>query len=133
VSRVTVLALSALLVACGPDREAQAKQGAARVARAVELLRNAPNDAKHAPLEALSQLSCSTPDICQTRDVCQAAYTLHLDAIKLTRAAKLDAQEGKTEQATRLLMSAQSQLNDASKAVADCIERESVLRRAYKL
>lgn len=132
-SRAAFLALPALLLACGPDRGAQAKQSAARVTRAVATLRNAPNGGKEAPLESLRQLACAAPDVCQTRDACQAAYTLHLDALKLTGAAKLNARDGKTEEAARLLGAAEGKLGEAGKAVAECIERESVLRRTYKL
>lgn len=132
-SRAAFLALPALLLACGPDPQAQAKQSAARVTRAVAALRNAPNDGKEAPLESLRQLACGAPDVCQTRDACQGAYTLHLEALKLTGAAKLNAQDGKPLEASRLLGAAQAKLSEAGKAVADCIERESVLRRTYKL
>lgn len=127
------LVLAAQLAACGPDRKTEAKRSAARFSRAVEALRNAPHDGKDAPLKALAELECSEPDVCRARDVCQAGYTLHVEAVKLTRVAQLDAKEGNTSQATRLLMSAQTKLGEAGEVIADCIERESVLRRAYGL
>ena len=133
----------ALLVACAvvlsfttlscSQRDPEAQQSAGRVARAIEVLRNAANDAKAKPLEALAQVACTGPDVCETREACRAAYTLHVDAVSLTGAARQKAADGQATDAAKLLGSAQQMLGEAGSKVQACIERESALRRRYKL
>jgi hypothetical protein len=121
-----------LLEACSPQG-VTAQQSAARIARAIEMLRNAPNAGKAGLLKSLVELGCTGPDVCETRDACQRAYTLHVDAVGLTQTAKRQLQEGKTPQAAQLLITAQEKLSEASRKVADCTDREAALRRRYKL
>jgi hypothetical protein len=128
-----LLALPCSLLACEGGAEAAARKSAALVARAIEVLRNAPNDAKAGRLTELRALDCSGPDVCATRDVCVAAYAKHVDALALIQAAKQRLSEGKTPQANRFLMSAQTALGEASAAVSGCTEREGLLRHRYKL
>ena len=130
------LALSALALLCLPachSREAELAASAGQVARAVEALRNAPNEAKRAPLEALGKVKCASPEVCAVRDACSKAYTLHVEAVELTQMAKSAAAEGKTPRATKLAISADQQLRASSAPVADCIEREGELRHRFKL
>lgn len=126
------LASAGLLGACSPPG-LTAQQSAARVARAVEVLRNAPNADKAAPLAALGQLGCTAADVCETRDACRLGYALHVDAVALTLQAKQQLRDGKTPQAANLLLTAQEKLNEASRKVAECTDREAALRRRYKL
>ena len=125
-------ALGCLLGACSPQG-LTAQQSAARVARAVEVLRNAPNPDKAGPLKALVDLGCTGADVCETRDACQLAYTLHVEAVTLTQRAKEQFRDGKTPQAAKFLITAQQKLSEASRKVADCTDREATLRRRYKL
>ncbi len=124
--------LGCWLVACSPQG-LTAQQSAARVARAIEVLRNAPNPDKAGPLAALSALGCTGPDVCETRDACQLGYTLHVEAVALTLRAREQFRDGKTPQAAKFLISAQEKLSEASRKVADCTDREAALRRRYKL
>lgn len=131
-ARAVWLTLAGLLGACSP-RGLTAQQSAARVARAVEVLRNAPNTEKAGPLAALGQLGCTGPDVCATRDACRLSYTLHVDAVALTRRAKEQLRNGQTPEAASLLITAQEKLSEASRKVADCADREAALRHRYKL
>jgi hypothetical protein len=96
-------------------------------------VRAAPNASKARALADLVKLGCSGLDVCDTRDVCTAAYQLHVDAVALTQAAKVRISDGKTPEAARLLVSAEEKLNEASRRVARCAERETSLRHRYKL
>jgi hypothetical protein len=103
------------------------------VARAIEVLRAAANASKAGALADLVKLGCSGPDVCATRDACTAAYQLHVDAVALTQAAKLRMRDGQAPEAAKLLVSADEKLNEASRRVAGCAEREASLRHRYKL
>jgi hypothetical protein len=121
-----------LLGACS-SRDDEAKVSAARLSRAIVALREAPNDAKSAPLSELSKLPCASPEICETRDACVTAYTLHVDAVGLTGAARMKVSDGHGTEAASLLIAAQQTLARASAQVEDCVRREGALRVRYKL
>ena len=127
------LSLLAALAGCGSSREAAEQQSAARIARAVEMLRDAPNAAKAAALDGLGKVDCNGAEVCAARDACAAAYRTHTEAVTLTEAAKLALAEGKDADAAKLLGSAQQKLTAASSKVSDCTDREAALRRRYKL
>lgn len=129
---LSALALPWCLLAC-PSHDAELKASADQVARAVEAVRNAPNDAKRAPLDALTKMACASPDVCAVRDACSKAYTLHVEAVELTQMAKLAMAEGKTPRASQLAISAQQQLSLAKAPVDDCVQREGQLRHRFKL
>jgi hypothetical protein len=121
-----------VLVACS-QRDTGAQQSAGRVARAIEVLRNAPNDGKASALQALGALPCQGPDVCETRDSCRSAYALHVDGVNLTAAARQKTADGQNVDAANLLGSAQQLLQESAAKIQDCIERESALKRRYKL
>jgi hypothetical protein len=127
-----LLAVASWLVACSSAADAEARQSAGRVARAIEVLRDAPNAGKPEALSALGKTACSGPDVCETRAACQSAYAEHVDALSLLAAAKLKLADAPQE-AARLLGSAQSKLTAAETKVMTCTEREQALRRRYKL
>lgn len=124
---------AALLCACSSGQAIEEQQSAARVARAVQVLRDAPNAAKAPALASLSQLACAGADVCETRDVCSSAYQLHVDALTLTEAARLQLQNGQQLEAAKVLGAAEEKLAAAGRRVAECTEREAALRRRYKL
>jgi hypothetical protein len=126
-------ALGCVLLACASKREADARQSAARIARATEVLRGAPNRAKSEALRELAKVPCESPEACRARDTCVIAYTTHVDALALTEAAKLQAAEGDAAQAAKVLGSAEQKLSEASAKVTDCTDRDAALRRLYKL
>ena len=129
---VAKAALVFLGAACQPQ-DLTSQQSAARIARAIEVLRNASNEAKAAPLAALVDLGCTGPDVCETRDACVSGYTLHVEAIALTQRAKAQFRDGKTPDAAKFLITAQEKLSEASRKVAACTDREGALRHRYKL
>ena len=131
--RLVLFATLGTLLACGSKREADARQSAARVARAVEVLRGAPNRAKAEALRELAKVPCESPEACRARDTCVVAYTSHVDALALTQAAKLQASEGSGAEAAKVLGSAEKKLDEARTKVIDCTDREAALRRLYKL
>jgi hypothetical protein len=131
-ARWLALALSAT-ASCGSSREAVEQQSAAQVARAIEVVREAPNAAKAAALEGLGKLVCNGAEVCAARDACVAAYREHVEAVTLTEAAKLQLVEGNGNEAAKLLGSAQQKLGAAKDKVAGCTDREAALRRRYKL
>jgi hypothetical protein len=125
-------ALCSIALACS-SQDVESRKSAARVARAIEVVRGAPSASKAGALADLLKVDCSGADICQTRDVCTAAYQLHVHAVALTQAAKLQMNDGKAVEAAKLLVSAEDELRTASGKVAGCAEREAALRRRYKL
>jgi hypothetical protein len=129
----TLALASCGLLACSSARDAETQKSAAQVARAVEVLRNAPNEMKAGPLKDLAKVRCVGPDVCATSDACRSAYQLHVDALALTAGAKEQVAFRDNPRAGKLLVSAQQKLSEASVRVADCVEREAVLRHRYKL
>ena len=130
---VACATLGSLLLACASKKEADARQSAARVARALEVLRGAPNRAKAEALRALAKVPCESPEACAARDACVAAYTTHVEALALTQAAKLQASEGQAVAAAKVLGAAEQKLSEASGKIIDCTDREGALRHLYKL
>lgn len=122
-----------LAVACGSSERAEAQRSAGRVAHAIETVRKAPNLDKAEGLRGLTEVACTGADVCATRDVCRAAYALHVEATRLTQAAKLQVLRGQSLEAAKVLGAAQEKLGEARRQVADCTEREGSLRRRYRL
>ena len=132
--RIAVCAtLGIVLLACASEKEAGARQSAARVVRATEVLRGAPNRTKAEALRELAKVPCESREACAARDACVAAYTTHVDALALTQAAKLQASEGDAVQAAKVLGSAEQKLDEARTKIIACTDREAALRRLYKL
>ena len=131
--RRLALTLSLFTVCCSSRADIEAQKSAGLIARAIQQLRDAPNDAKPPALAELTKLSCAGADVCETRAACQTAYQEHIDALALTAAAKLKLSAGQAQEAAKLLGSAQDKLGQASSLVTLCTEREAALRRRYKL
>ena len=125
--------LGSVLLACSSEKESNARQSAARVVRATEVLRGAPNRAKAEALRELAKVPCESPEACGARDACVAAYATHTEALMLTEAAKLQATEGRPEEGAKVLGAAEQKLSEARTQVIDCTDREAALRRLYKL
>ena len=130
---LTWLCAAALVVSCSSGQAAAEQKSAAQVARAIEVLRQAPNPAKAEPLAALSKLPCTGHDVCQTRDNCRAAYALHVEALTLTAAAKQKLADDQPLEAAKLLNASDQKLKDADVQVSACTSLEGALRRRYNL
>lgn len=122
-----------VLLGCSSSADPAEVKSAAQTARAVEVLRLAPNPAKAAALASLAALGCTGAEVCAARDACTAAYRLHVEGLSLTEAAKLQMADGKGEAAAGLLGAAEQKLGQAQALVASCTDREAALRRRFKL
>ncbi len=124
-------ALSLLVLGCDAQREDRLKQGVARLGRAEEQLRSAPNAAKVDLLAELARTPCLEPAACSARDACTSGYTLHVDALSLTRVAKQNMADGQDEQAAKLLGAALEKLSLAQSRIDECTALMAALRRAH--
>ncbi len=131
-SRVAVVAA---LVTAGCGRSSQDRADLDRVARAVDAVRDAPNDRKRPLLAALGATPCSAPGVCALRDQCVEAYELHLKATDAVDAVRRDLRRdaGTLEASARLLAQGEADLRSAAKETAACAHRQGELRRAFGL
>jgi hypothetical protein len=107
------------------------RQTVAHLCWTEERLRGAANPDKAAALAELAAAACPNRSACAMRDTCAAAYTLHVDALKLTQAAKQRMQDGEGVQAASLLGAAEANLKQASLKVGQCTELTAKLRHDY--
>jgi hypothetical protein len=133
VTRAAAALSLGLSLACSSGREVAERRSAAQVARAVEVLRNAPNPAKAQALLGLRQVSCQGVEVCATHAACMAGYALHVEALALTQAAKQQLADGKSAEAARVLGSAEQKLVEADAQVTACTDLEAKLRRQHGL
>jgi hypothetical protein len=133
---VVLVALVSPLSACSGDRERKQKAEVARVAHAVDVLREAPNEAKRPLLKALQATACVESDACELRRVCGDAYASHLAAIEGSRAVSAQLQAGVigNERDIAQLMAASKRALELGKQQSHaCTELESTLKRRYRL
>jgi len=139
---VTALALSAAMAAssaaCG--RRDHDRSEAAKVMRALEVVRAAPNEAKRRPADELANAPCSSPIVCGARDRCAEAYQ-HL--ARGTEAAlrvkkELDKVENeppvspaKMAELSNELDRADTEINGARNSLRRCEEAASLMRRTF--
>src|SRR5690242_7148430 len=71
-ARPACLALLVAIAGCG--RSDQERSQAAKVLRALEVVRAAPNQAKRRPADELAHEPCTSPVVCSARDRCAEAY-----------------------------------------------------------
>jgi hypothetical protein len=128
-----IFAVAALVFGCHAAEELRAQQSAGGVLLALKHLRDAPNADKAKALRGLAQAPCANRAVCEVRDACQRAYTLHVEGLALTQAARQQLRDGKSLDAAKLVGSAEQKLKQASPRVDDCTERASALQRRYKL
>lgn len=118
-------------VACGGSCADPAhRDEAAKLSRAIDGLRDAPNSAKASHLEQLRKATCSHGDTCGLRDRCAQAYALHVDALQLISAARKE-----TDAAKQLLAvtKAELELKQALTKTAACTDAQGELIRAHRL
>jgi hypothetical protein len=116
---------------CDPHDGLHEQQTVAHLCWTEERLRRAANPDKAALLAELATAPCPDRAACTVRDKCAAAYTLHVDALKLTQAAKQRMQAGEGQQAAGLLSAAEANLKQAGVQVAQCTELTAKLRHDY--
>ena len=139
---VTVLALSAGMAAPGTacGRRDHDRSEAAKVLRALEVVRAAPNEAKRRPADELAHEPCSSSLVCSARDSCAEAYQ-HL--ARGTEAAlrvkkELDKVEGdlqvspaKMTELSKELDRADTEISGARDSLRRCEEAASLMRRTF--
>lgn len=121
--------------ACRSEEHREVSRDVAKVAFAVNQLREAPHDAKEAPLASLLSLPCRFPAACELQQVCASAYQLHIDAVQLgVRASRHHAAAAHDpESVARLLKQAETQLAHAKAGAERCVLLQGELTREYKL
>jgi hypothetical protein len=127
------LAFSLLAAACRPT----GREEAARVLRALGLLRDAPADRKQVPAEALAKLPCSFAVVCSARDRCASVYRHLADAEGQMQAMKekIALDPPRTARAigelTEQLDRAEVEVEGFRRELGGCEEAVSRMRRVY--
>jgi hypothetical protein len=133
-------ATASALLAGACDKSDHDRSDAAKVLRALEVVRAAPNEAKRRPADELARAACSSPIVCGARDSCAEAYQ-HL--ARGTEAAlrvknELDKFENKPpilpEKMAELsseLDRADSEISGAKDSLRRCEEAASLMRRTF--
>ncbi|RYZ01129.1 MAG: hypothetical protein EOO73_36505 [Myxococcales bacterium] len=96
-------------------------------------IRNAPNPEKATFLADFARSPCPAPDACLMRDRCVVAYTLHVEALQLTAAAKQLIADHRDAEAAALLGAAQTNLQDAGSKIQQCTSLAANLRHTYSI
>jgi hypothetical protein len=133
-----VLAVALTLAGCG--RTDQDRSQAAKVLRALEVVRAAPNEAKRRPADELAHAPCSSPIVCGARDRCAEAY--HHLAIGTEAAQRvkdeLDRLEmkppvppDKMAELSGALDLADREISGAKDSMRQCEEAASLMRRTF--
>ena len=130
-----VLGLLVLSVSCRGERDVAERSEAAAIARAIELARNAPREARAPFVEALASAPCSGDATCTARKVCVDAYSLERTAGEALRAVRhaVAADASIPSGAGELLLRAERDLAQARELTRDCADREAELRRRYEI
>jgi hypothetical protein len=123
----STLALAFLLVGC--PEGSRDKSEAQAVSRAVNLLRDADNDAKPKLLDSLRATECTAADVCAVRSACLAGYELMVGTLARVGdvASRPDAGSGP------LLDGLKRDLGRASELTAKCTDAQGEMIRRYKL
>lgn len=128
---------AALLATAGGCRSPEARAleaESSRLGRAIDALRDAPNDAKLPLVRALEAEPCSHPDACGLKALCVRAYRLHVDGLAASERARAllaepDGGDVAALAAAGALREAEDALARASTLTNDCTARQGELRR----
>jgi hypothetical protein len=127
-------ALAAVGCRTGDEQEARAR--AARLSKAIDTVRDAPNEAKHASLDALEEVPCGKDQYCALKKTCVEAYTLHARAIDVIASAREDlTAQGAvtTESALALLQGAERDIARSVELAKVCADEQGKMIRAEGL
>lgn len=134
-----VLAASLLLfpLACRSQENRALEAESARLGRAIDALRDAPNPAKAARLKSLEGEPCSSPRACELKALCVAAYARHVESLGSSEQARslLALPDGGPEAAlaaASALNQAEALQSEAVKLTESCASKQGELRRALK-
>jgi hypothetical protein len=123
--------------ACRSQAARALEAEAARVSRAIEVVRDAPNPAKAPLLEALKKEPCEHARTCELKELCVNAYSRHVDALGKSQRARtlLAAPAGGAEaalEAASVLNRAEATLDEAKRMTEACAAKQGELRRELK-
>jgi hypothetical protein len=123
------------IAACRSEEHREVSRDVAQVAFAVNQLREAPHDAKEAPLATLLALPCRFPPACELQQVCASAYQVHIDAVQVGLRARQHHSTAAPDPdlVVRLLQQAETQLAHAKAGAERCVQLQGELTREYKL
>ena len=122
-----------LLSQCSLGPSATEKAEAGRISRAVDLLRDAPNEQKAQLLDTLKAVSCEAADLCELQRLCVDGYGQHVFALGETaRAKSLLKSGGSDSEASQALDSAGRELAAAAPKISRCADAQGAAHRKYK-
>jgi hypothetical protein len=130
---------AALVAACAScnrsssDEALRTQRAIARLCWSENRVRNADNAEKARHLAELASTACPVPDACRMRDACVSAYTLHVDALNLTAAAKQLMSDGRHGEAAGILGAAEAKLKLAGPQIEQCTALSAGLRSSYSI
>jgi hypothetical protein len=125
------------LVLSAPACRGGAREEAAGVMRALDLLRDAPADKKQAPTEALATVPCSSPIVCAARDRCAGVYRHLADAESRMQAIhdRISTDASKAREAiadlSKELDRANAEVDRFARELTGCEEAASLMRRTF--
>jgi hypothetical protein len=134
---VFALAAGAALAGCRSDQD---RSQAAKVLRALEVVRAAPNAAKRRPADELAHEPCSSPVVCGARDRCAEAYQHLAVGTEAAQRVKdeLDRLEmqppvppEKMAELSGALDLADREISGAKDSMRQCEEAASLMRRTF--
>ena len=124
---------AALFTGCSLGPSASDKAEAGLIARAIDVLRDAPNAQKGELLDALKAATCTAPDLCELQKQCIDGFGQHVAALNETERAKgLLKSGGSDTEAAQVLDYARKELTEAAPKIAKCADAEGAAKRKYK-
>jgi hypothetical protein len=131
-----LLASALALIGCRSQEARALEAEAARLGRAIDALRDAPNEAKTPLLRALDAEACDHTETCGLKALCSRAYTRHVEGLDKSARVKAllapDAGAHQAREAALLLGEAESAVGEARKLTEDCAAKQGELRRRLK-
>ncbi len=120
-----------LLVACKSTAERELGAEVARIANAVNELRDAPHNQKARPLGKLRSEECKLPASCELKQICLQAYTLHDKSVEATTKIRQALRSGQADEAgaAQLLEVSEADLERARQLMARCVSLQGELER----
>lgn len=125
------LSVGLAMLSCRSSHERELTAEVARIAAAVNQLRDAPNNEKSVPLTMLQGESCVHPRACELKQICLQAYTLHEKSIEATNRIRELMRQNKADpqRAAELLAVSESDLEHARRLMGRCVDLQGALER----
>jgi hypothetical protein len=115
------------LVGCRSSGSWEKKREFSRIAHAVQVVRDAPNAEKRAPLEALKAQECAL--LCEFHRLCVRAYEMHVDGLTSLEEARTLSRGEDSIAASSALVKAEKTITDAHRLTTACAALEGEYQR----